>query len=67
MKITLAARQAQREHYRVEAIRRADTLGRSLTCSEKPVERHGTCAGLDATGAGGLGCLCECHDADVSS
>lgn len=66
-KITLAARKARRQQYIDEAVARAKYLGRSLTCAEKPVEWHGTCVGLTAAVGGDLGCLCECHDAELSS
>jgi hypothetical protein len=58
----LRARKARRQQYIDDALARARYLGRSLTCAEKPLEFHDTCAGLESPSNGGLGCLCECHD-----
>lgn len=63
---TLAARRAKRQQYIDRAVANAKLLGLTLTCAEKPVEWHGTCLGLEATANDGLGCLCTCHDAELS-
>jgi hypothetical protein len=65
--ITLEQRQARRQAYIDRAVESAKKAELSLTCQDKPVELHGTCAGLRAAGGGGLGCLCTCHDAELSS
>ena len=62
--ITRAAREAERERIRTQAVERAMRDIVTLTCQHPDVRAHDTCTGLRA--AGRFGCLCVCHDEDAA-
>ena len=61
--LSLADRKALRQHYRAEAIKRAELLGMTLRCQhvadDMDSPEHQLCRGEER---GGAGCLCRCHD-----
>lgn len=66
--LTLSERVARRQHYRDQAIRRAERTGLSARCAasldDMDSRDHELCRGEDP---GGSGCLCRCHDAKAEA